>query len=91
MGAEANTFREKKKSFSVRRGDQYIIFRDQGSTDPPGGLGYVRSNRHGDRIVQYSILFIIFCYSFDNKFILSFLGNHYSLTFQFCSLFSYHC
>ena len=28
-----------------------------------------------------------FCYSFDNRFILSFLGNHYSLTFQFCFFF----
>ena len=30
-----------------------------------------------------SLVFIIFCYSFDNRFILLFLGNHYSLTFQF--------
>ena len=36
-----------------------------------------------DRIFHNSLVFIIFCYSFDNRFILSFLGNHYSLTFQF--------
>ena len=39
--------------------------------------------RDGDRIFQNSLVFIIFCYSFDNRYILSFLGNHYSLTFQF--------
>ena len=27
--------------FAGRRGDQCIIFRDQGSTDPPGGLSFV--------------------------------------------------
>ena len=43
-------------------------------------IGYVRSNRDGDRIFQNSLVFIIFC---DNRFIFSFLGNHYSLTFQF--------
>ena len=36
-GAKANTFREKRTLFAGRRGDQCIIFRDQGSTDPPGG------------------------------------------------------
>ena len=46
-------------------------------------IGYVRSYRDGDRNLQNSLVFIIFCYSFDNRFILSFLGNHYSLTFQF--------
>ena len=39
-------------------------------------IGYVRSYRN-------SLVFIIFWYSFDNRFILSFLGNHYPLTFQF--------
>ena len=43
----------------------------------------MRGYRDGDRIFQNSLVFIIFCYSFDNRFILSFLGNHYSLTFQF--------
>ena len=43
----------------------------------------MRSYRDGDRIFQNSLVFIIFCYSFDNGFILSFLGNHYSLTFQY--------
>ena len=42
----------------------------------------MRSYRDGDRIFQNSLVFIIFCYSFDNRYILSFLGNHYSLTFQ---------
>ena len=41
-GAKANTFRETRKLFAGRRGDQCIIFRDQGSTDPPGGLKNVR-------------------------------------------------
>ena len=36
-GAKANTFRETIKSFAGRRGDECIIFRDQGSTIPPGG------------------------------------------------------
>ena len=35
-GAKANTFREPMTVFAGRRGDQCIIFRDQGSTDPPG-------------------------------------------------------
>ena len=35
-GAKANTFREMRTLFAGRRGDQYIIFRDQGSTDPWG-------------------------------------------------------
>ena len=37
-GAKANTFRETRTLFAGRRGDQCIIFRDQGITDPPGGL-----------------------------------------------------
>ena len=36
-GAKANTFRENRKLISGRRGDECIIFRDQGSTDPPPG------------------------------------------------------
>ena len=32
-----NTFREPRQLFSGIWGDQCIIFRDQGSTDPPGG------------------------------------------------------
>ena len=35
--AKANTFRETRKLFAMRRGDECIIFRDQGSTDPPSG------------------------------------------------------
>ena len=46
-------------------------------------IGYVRSYRDGVRIFQNSLVFILFCYSFNNRFILSFLGDHYSLTFQF--------
>ena len=46
-------------------------------------IGYVQSYRDGDRIFQNSLVFIIFCYSFDNRFILSFFRNYYSLTFQF--------
>ena len=34
-GAKANTFRETRTLFAERRGHQCIIFRDQGSTDPP--------------------------------------------------------
>ena len=34
---KANTFRETRKLFEGRRGDECIIFRDQGSTDPPWG------------------------------------------------------
>ena len=37
-GAKENTFRETRKLFAGRRGDECIIFMDQGSTDPPGGL-----------------------------------------------------
>ena len=37
-GAKANNFREKRKLFSGSWGDQCIIFRDLGSTYPPGGL-----------------------------------------------------
>ena len=36
-GAKANNFREKWKLFSGSWGDQCIIFRDLGSTYPPGG------------------------------------------------------
>ena len=36
-GAKANTFRETRTLFAGRRGDQCIIFRDQGSTDLPWG------------------------------------------------------
>ena len=42
-GAKANTFRERRTLFAGRRGDQCIIFRDQGSTDPPGGLTRILS------------------------------------------------
>ena len=38
-GAKANTFRENRKLIAGRRGDQCIIFRDQGSTDLPWGGG----------------------------------------------------
>ena len=38
-GAKANTFRETMTLFAGRRGDQCIIFRDQGSTDPPPPCG----------------------------------------------------
>ena len=34
-GAKANNFREMRTLFAGRRGDQCIIFRDQGSKDPP--------------------------------------------------------
>ena len=37
-GAKANTFRERRKSFAGKRGDQCIIFRDQGSTDSTWAL-----------------------------------------------------
>ena len=33
---KANTFGETRKLFAGRRGDQCIIFREQGSTDPQG-------------------------------------------------------
>ena len=36
-GAKANTFRETRKLFAGRRGDQCIIFRDQGAHTPPWG------------------------------------------------------
>ena len=39
-GANPNAFREMRTLFAGRRGDQCIIFRDQGSTDPPGGPHY---------------------------------------------------
>ena len=41
LGAKANTFREMRTLFAGRWGDQCIIFRDQGSTDTPGGLIYM--------------------------------------------------
>ena len=41
-----NTFREPRQLFSGIWGDQCIIFRDQGSTDPPGGLRNVSGNVH---------------------------------------------
>ena len=31
-------------------------------------IDYVRSYRDGDRMFQNSLVFIIFCYSFDNRF-----------------------
>ena len=37
-GAKENTFRELRNFLSGIWGDQFIIFSDQGSTDPPGGL-----------------------------------------------------
>ena len=37
-GAKENTFKELRNFLSGIRGDQCIIFRDQGSTEPPGGL-----------------------------------------------------
>ena len=40
-GAKANTFRETRTLFAGRRGDQCIIFRDQGSTDPPLGAPFM--------------------------------------------------
>ena len=46
-------------------------------------IGYVRSYRDGDMIFRNSLVFIIFCYLFDNRFTLSFLWNHYSLIFKF--------
>ena len=36
-GTKVNTFRETRTLFAGRRGDQCIIFRDQGSTGPPWG------------------------------------------------------
>ena len=36
-GAKANHFREKRKLFSGSWEDQCIIFKDLGSTYPPGG------------------------------------------------------
>ena len=44
-GAKANTFRETGTLFAGRREDQCIIFRDQRSTDPPGGLIYSQTFR----------------------------------------------
>ena len=38
LGAKAKYFREPRKLFSGIWRDQCIIFRDQGSTDSPGGL-----------------------------------------------------
>ena len=37
-GAKEKSFRELRYFLSGSLGDQCIIFRDQGSTDPPGGL-----------------------------------------------------
>ena len=37
-----NNFTEPRKLFFQIWGDQCIIFRDQGSTDPPGGLNNAR-------------------------------------------------
>ena len=36
-GAKVNTFRDTRKLFAGRRGEEGIIFRDQGSTDALGG------------------------------------------------------
>ena len=47
-GAKANTFRERRTLFAGRRGDQCIIFRDQGSTDPPGGLTTAADGKFSD-------------------------------------------
>ena len=38
MGEKENYFQELRNFLSGIRGDQCIIFRDQGSTDPTGGL-----------------------------------------------------
>ena len=37
-GAKENIFRELRYFVSGIRGDKFVIFRDQGSTDSPGGL-----------------------------------------------------
>ena len=55
-GAKTNTFRETKSLFAGRRGDQCIIFRDQGSTDPPWGA----SSMHVVFISKPQINFVIF-------------------------------
>ena len=39
-GAKENNFRELRNFLSWILGDDRIIFRDQGSKDPPGGLKY---------------------------------------------------
>ena len=44
LGAKENAFRELRNFFKGFGGDQCIIFRDQGSTDPPGGLYIVLTN-----------------------------------------------
>ena len=51
----ANTFRATMTFFAGRRGDQCIIFRDQGSTDPPGGLKFQEQTQ-----LQVKVYIIIF-------------------------------
>ena len=67
-GAKANTFRETRTLFAGGRGDQCIICRDQGCTDPPPGgaskvippcrvwLDWLQSLKQFFIIVSYHIL-----------------------------------
>ena len=48
-GAKDNTFVEQKKFLSRICGDQCIIFSDQGTKDPLGGLLIVVHNLYGGR------------------------------------------
>ena len=54
-GEKANTFRETRTLFAGRRGDQCIIFRDQGSTDPPP-LGASEAEDFECVLVVYCVL-----------------------------------
>ena len=76
--ANSETLIRRQAMESSQASDQTALF---GYVLKFDATGYVRNYRDGDRIFRNSLVFIIFCYSFDNRFILSFLGIQYSLTF----------
>ena len=49
---KAKKFRETRKLFAGRRGVQCIIFRDQGSTDPPGGSPLASERERSCRVLD---------------------------------------
>ena len=65
-GAKENTLRELRNFLSGIWGDQCIIFSDQGSTDPPGGLrnALLKIYIKATMFPYYSLVFLVFRRSF---------------------------
>ena len=68
MEQKANSFMETMTLFAGRRGDQCIIFRDQGSTGPPpwGPQIYTCNLTSGERIKRGKFLVIILSKNYLN-------------------------